>query len=132
TRVGIPALENLLTRTLQSSKDGFLGAIEYQFLTYKGIAFIDSDLRYKGNVNLKLLGVPSALMSERSLSGYVEEKHQHRHVPVISGYARTQGLGNVESMHWTVLVRMDRQDVLASIRGVLWSFALVGGAVMVP
>ncbi|MGH7215968.1 MAG: histidine kinase dimerization/phospho-acceptor domain-containing protein, partial [Nitrospiraceae bacterium] len=134
TRVGIPALENLLTRTLMSSKEhmGFLGAMEYQFLTYKGIAFIDSDLRYKGNVNLKQLGLPSALMSERSLSGYVEEAHQHRHVPVISGYARTQGLGDVENMDWTVLVRMDRQDVLASIRGVLWSFALVGGAVMVP
>ncbi len=134
TRVGIPALENLLTRTLKSSKEhtGFLGAMEYQFLTYKGIAFIDSDLRYKGNVNLKQLGLPSALMSERSLSGYVEEEHQHRHVPVISGYARTQGLGDVANMHWTVLVRMDRQDVLAAIRGVLWSFALVGGAVIVP
>ena len=129
TRVGIPALENRLTRSLMSSKEQ-QGAIEYQFLTYKGIAFIDSDLRYKGNVNLKQLGLPSALMSERSMPGYVEEEHQHRHVPVISGYARTGGIGDVES--WTVLVRMDRHDVLMPIRAALWKLGLVGASVMVP
>jgi PAS domain S-box-containing protein len=129
TRVGIPALENRLTRSFMSSKEQ-PGAMEYQFLTYKGIAFIDSDLRYKGNVNLKQLGLPSALMSERSMPGYVEEEHQHRHVPVISGYARTEGLGDVES--WTVLVRMDRQDVLTPIRAVLWKLGLAGASVMVP
>jgi two-component system, cell cycle sensor histidine kinase and response regulator CckA len=129
TRVGIPALENRLTLSLMSSQVQ-PGAMEYQFLTYKGIAFIDSDLRYKGNVNLKQLGLPSALMSERSMSGYVEEEHQHRHVPVISGYARTEGLGDVES--WTVLVRMDRQDVLTPIREALWKLGLTGASVMVP
>ena len=129
TRVGIPALENRLTHSLMSSKEQ-PGAMEYQFLTYKGIAFIDSDLRYKGNVNLKQLGLPSALMSERPMPGYVEEEHQHRHVPVISGYARTQGLGDLES--WTVLVHMDRQDVLTPIRAVLWKLGLAGASVMVP
>ena len=55
-----------------------------------------------------------------------------RHVPVITGYARTQGLGNFEGMHWTVLMRMDRRDVLAPIREVLWNLGLAGGAVVVP
>jgi PAS domain S-box-containing protein len=135
TRVGIPGLEDVMTRTLLAfrQREGFWGALEYQFLTEKGIAFIDSDLDHKGNVNLKHLRLPSVLLSEQSLFGYVEEEHKRRHVPVITGYARTLGHGSsVESLHWTVLMRMDRRDVLAPIREVLWNLGLAGGAVVVP
>ena len=57
TRVGIPGLENIMTGTLRSfrQRKGFWGALEYQFLTEKGVAFIDSDLEHKGLVNLKYL-----------------------------------------------------------------------------
>lgn len=134
TRVGIPGLENVMTGTLLAfrQREGFWGALEYQFLSEKGIAFIDSDLQHKGNVNLKQLGLPSALLREGALSGYVEEEHEHRHVPVITGYARTQGLGDYEGLHWTVLMRMDRRDVLTPIREVLWKLGLAGGIVVVP
>src|SRR5438552_9646175 len=134
TRVGIPGLENVMTGTLLAfrQREGFWGALEYQFLTDKGVAFIDSDLQHKGHVNLKQLGLPSALLSEASLSSYVEEVHMRRHVPVITGYARTQARGGFEGMHWTVLMRMDRRDVLAPIREVLWNLGLAGCAVVVP
>ena len=55
-----------------------------------------------------------------------------RHVPVITGYARTVARGKFGGMHWTVLMRMDRRDVLAPIREVLWNLGLAGGAVVVP
>ena len=134
TRVGIPGLEDVMTRTLLAfrQREGFWGALEYQFLTEQGIAFIDSDLQHKGNVNLKQLGLPSALLSESSLSSYVEEEHRRRHVPVITGYAKTLAHGGFEGMHWTVLMRMDRRDVLAPIREVLWNLGLAGGAVVTP
>ena len=134
TRVGIPGLENIMTGTLLAfrQREGFWGALEYQFLTEEGVAFIDSDLQHKGHVNLKQLGLPSALLSEQSLSSYVEEEHMRRHVPVITGYARTKGRGKFGGMHWTVLMRMDRRDVLAPIREVLWNLGLAGGAVVVP
>ncbi|HSL05357.1 MAG TPA: PAS domain S-box protein, partial [Nitrospiraceae bacterium] len=134
TRVGISGLEDVMTRTLLAfrQREGFWGALEYQFLTEKGIAFIDSDLQHKGNVNLKQLGLPSALLSESSLSSYVEEEHRRRHVPVITGYAKTLAHGGFEGMHWTVLMRMDRRDVLAPIREILWNLGLAGGAVVVP
>ena len=88
TRVAIPGLENLMTGTLLAfrQREGFLGALEYQFLTEEGVAFIDSDLQHRCYVNLKQLGLPSALLSEGS--GYVEEENPRRHVPVITGYAR--------------------------------------------
>jgi PAS domain S-box-containing protein len=78
------------------------------------------------------MGLLSAVLIERSESGYIEEEHQRRHVPVITGYARTQGLGDFESLHWTVLMRMDRRDVLAPIREILWKLGLAGASVMVP
>ena len=134
TRVGIPGLETIMTGTLLAfrEREGFWGALEYQFLTEKGVAFIDSDLEHKGLVNLKQLGLPSALISEGSLSNYVEEEHRRRHVSVITGYARPPARGGHEGIHWTVLMRMDRQDVLAPIREVLWNLGLAGGAVVIP
>jgi PAS domain S-box-containing protein len=122
TRVGVPGLEDVMTRTLLAlrQQEGFLGALEYQFLTDKGL------------VNLKQLGLPSARLSEESLVGYVEEEHMRRHVPVITGYARTLARGGFEGMHWTVLMRMDRRNVLAPIREVLWNLGLAGGVVVVP
>jgi len=134
TRVGIPALENIVTGTLLAfrQREGFGGALEYQFLTEKGVAIIDSDLQHKGNVNLKQLGLPSALLSEGSLSGYVEEEHQRRHVPVITGYARSQSQDGFEGLHWAVLLRMDQHDVLTPIREVFWKLGLAGAAVVAP
>ena len=134
TRVGIPGLENLMTGTLRSfrQRKGFWGALEYQFLTEKGVAFIDSDLEHKGLVNLKLLSLPSALASEGLLSNYIEEEHLRRHVPVITGYARTLAHSGFEGTRWTVLMRMDRRDVLAPIRELLWNLGLAGGVVVVP
>lgn len=135
TRVGIPGLENVMTRTLLAfrQREGFWGALEYQFLTEDGVAFIDSDLDHKGHVNLKQLGLPSALLSEASSPpSYVEEEHLRRHVPVITGYARTLGHREFGGVRWTVLMRMDRRDVLAPIQEVLWSLGLAGGAVVIP
>jgi len=134
TRVAIPGLENIMTGTLRSfqQREGFWGALEYQFLTEKGVAFIDSDLEHKGHVNLKQLRLPSALASEGSLSNYVEEEHLRRHVQVITGYARTSARRGFENIHWTVLMRMDRSDVLAPIRAVLWNLGLAGGALVIP
>ena len=135
TRVGIPGLEDVMTRTLLAfrQREGLRGALEYQFLTEQGVAFIDSDLDHKGLVNLKQLGLPSVRLSEGALFGYVEEEHKRRHVQVITGYARTLAHGGgSEGIHWTVLMRMDRRDVLAPIREVLWNLGLAGGAVAVP
>ncbi len=134
TRVGTLALEHVLTGTLRAfqQRDRFWGRLEYQFLTDKGVAFIDSVPQEHANVNLKQLGLPSALLSEQSLSGYAEEEHRRRHLPVITGYARTQARGGFEGLHWTALMRMDRRDILAPIRKVLWNVGLAGGAVVLP
>ncbi len=134
TRVGLTALEEVLTRTIRAvqAQRGFLGSVEYQFLTRQGVAFIDSDLQHKGNVNLKRLGLPSALLTESDRPGYVEEEHLRRHVPVVTGYARTQGHQEFKGLGWGVLLRMDRQDILAPIWAVLIKLGVAGVVVWGP
>jgi two-component system, cell cycle sensor histidine kinase and response regulator CckA len=134
TRVGIPALEKIMTGTLQAfqHRKGSWGTLEYQFLTHNGVAFIDSDHEHSGRMNLKQLGLPSALASEGSQSSYIEEVHLRRHVPVITGYARTHGHREFEGLGWTVLMRMDRRDVLAPVHELLWTIGLAGAAVGMP
>ncbi len=135
-QVGIPFLEEITTRTIRSleSRSGAEvgGRVEYQMLTKQGRAFVDSDLPHKGYVNLKELGLPSVLLSEAGLPGYIEEEHLRRHVQVVTGYAQTKGFGEFAGLGWSVLVRMDRQDILAPIHAFLWKVGLAGGAVWIP
>ena len=134
TRVGIHVLENVMTQTIQAMKTRLSGSlnIEYQFLTHAGRVFIDSDLAHKGFVNLKRAGLPSALLGDSGEPGYVEEQHLRRHVPVVTGYARTRGYGDFEGPNWTVLIRMDRDDILSPVRHVLVNIGIAGAVVWLP
>nr|MBI3611609.1 PAS domain S-box protein [Nitrospirota bacterium] len=129
SRVGLPVLEDVFaqTATALQAQRGTAGRIEYQFLDRMGTVIADSVLREAGQVNLKQRGLPSALRFDSSPPGYVEEVHQRRAVPVITGYAQTKG-----GLSWGVLVRMDRSDILVPIRTVLWKVGSVGAVVWLP
>ena len=133
SRVGVPFLEEVTTRTIRSleARPGAGGRVEYQMLTRRGRAFVDSNLPHKGTINLKELGLPSALLSETGVPGFIEEEHLRRHVQVVTGYARTRGFGEFPGLGWSVLVRMDRQDILAPIRAFLWKVGIAGGVVWI-
>ena len=133
-QVGIPFLEEVTTRTIRSleARPGASGRIEYQMLTRKGRVFVDSDLLHKGAINLKELGLPSALLSEAGVPGFIEEQHLQRHVQVVTGYAQTKGFGEFAGLGWSVLVRMERQEILAPIHAFLWKVGIIGGAVWIP
>jgi PAS domain S-box-containing protein len=106
--------------------------MEYQFLARDGAVFIDSDLAHKGNVNLARLGLPSALVGPSPQSGYVEELHKRRHVPVVTGYAFTEGTGEFHDPGWRVLVRMDRDEVVKPIHDVAWKLGVAGALIWLP
>jgi two-component system, cell cycle sensor histidine kinase and response regulator CckA len=132
--VGIPFLEEVTTRTIRSLEAGQRagGRVEYQMLTRQGKVFADSDLSHKGAINLKEIGFPSVLLSEAGIPGYIEEEHVRRHVQVVTGYAQTRGFGESAGLGWSVLLRMDRQDILAPIHAFLWKLGIAGGAVWIP
>ena len=133
-RIGVPALEEIALRTIKTFNAGesLLGDVEYQFLNDDGRVFVDSDLAHKGNVNLKRLGLTSMWLSEAMPSGYIEEEHLRRQVPVITGFARVVSLYESSMLKWTVLVRLDRASVIAPIRQGLVIIAVIGAAVFLP
>ena len=133
-RVGLTALEEALTQTLRTfhMRADFSGHLDYQFVSGAGVAFIDSELAFKGRVNLLQLGLPSAKLSLSDRPGFIEEEDLRRHVPVITGYARTHGVETGAGVRWGVLVRMDRDDVLAPIRKDLLRLGGLGLLLWVP
>ena len=134
TQVGVPFLEEVTTRTIRSfeARRGMDGRVEYQMLTKQGRLFVASDLPHKGDINLKELGLPSALLSEAGAPGFIEEEHLRRHVEVVTGYAQTRGFGGFAGLGWSILVRMDRQDILAPSHIFLWKVGIAGGVVWIP
>lgn len=134
TRVSTTSLENVLTQSLSAyqQREGLQSGLAYEFLSESGMAFIQSELQFKGNNNFKHLDLPSVRLAEQASSGYVEEQHPHRQVPIISGYSRTHPLGTFEGMHWTVLMHVDRDDALRGVRSILWNLGLAGSVAVLP
>lgn len=134
TRVGLPELEEVVTRGIRTFQEGrrALGTVEYQVLRHDGQVFIDSDSAHKGDVNLRQMGLPSAERGVAGQSGYIEEDHRRRHVPVLTGYAQTKGRREFGGFGWTILIRVDRSEVLDPIRSLMWKVGLTGGLVVLP
>nr|MBI3613678.1 PAS domain S-box protein [Nitrospirota bacterium] len=128
-QVSLPVLEDVFASTVVAlqAQHGTTAVVEYQFLAGDGTVIADSMLREELRVNLRERKLPSALLVGSGPSGYVEETHIRRGIPVITGYAKTKGL-----LSWGVLVRMNHDDVLTPIRQFLWKLALVGGAMWLP
>src|SRR5437016_4964922 len=134
TQVRMTELEQVFERTVIAFvvQRGPAGRIEWQFMNRDGDLIVDSVLRQEGLVNLKVMGLPSALMVGTAQPGYVEETHLRKGVPVVTGYAQTEQRGNFLGLHWGILIRMDRSDILAPIQAVLWKLGLAGAAMVVP
>src|SRR5437867_6803977 len=134
TQVRMTELEQVFERTVIAfvAQTGPAGRIEWQFMNRDGDLIVDSVLRQEGLVNLKVMGLPSALMVGTAQPGYVEETHLRKGVPVVTGYAQTEQRGNFLGLHWGILIRMDRSDILAPIQAVLWKLGLAGAAMVVP
>ncbi|MGH7232624.1 MAG: cache domain-containing protein [Nitrospiraceae bacterium] len=90
--------------------------LEYRLVGSDGTLFFDSSVREIGRTNLKHLGMPSAVLSTLGRSGYVEETHFRRQVPVVTGYAPVSGDGTFPALRWGLTVSMDRSGTLASIQ----------------
>ena len=134
TQVRMTELEQVFERTVIAfvAQRGPAGRIEWQFMNRDGDLIVDSVLRQEGLVNLKVMGLPSALFVGTAQPGYVEETHLRKGVPVVTGYAQTEQRGNFLGLHWGILIRMDRSDILAPIQAVLWKLGLAGAAMVVP
>lgn len=132
--VTMQTLEDLVTRTIQvfRLRQGFLGTLQYQFLNARGDAVVDSDLEYKGLVNLKEVGLPSATLGESRRPGFVEEDHLRDHTLVITGYAHTQGIHDFKGPDWVVLLQMKESELIGPPQEVMTRLGLVATGIALP
>jgi len=134
TRVAAARLEQLVTDAIQlfQKRTSFFHTVEYQVVRDDGTAFIDSDVRRTGNANLAASGLPSIRYAQSGESGFVEEEHLQRRVPVLTGYARTHGQKEVDGPKWTVLLRVERSEVIAPVQRFLWTVGAAGLLIIGP
>ncbi|MDH5641599.1 MAG: PAS domain S-box protein, partial [Nitrospira sp.] len=134
SRIALPAIEAVVAGTVRTlaHRSKFSELVEYKILSRTGEAFVDSNLAYKGKLNLRSMNVQSALASLEGRTGFVEESHENRLESVITGHAVTKGRADFSGFQWPVLMRMDRSVVLESIRSMLWEMVAIGVLACLP
>ncbi|WP_162264728.1 response regulator [Candidatus Nitrospira inopinata] len=132
--ISLAVLEDCFARTVTAlqAQWGSTVRIEYQFLNREGEVIADSHLREEGTVNLKRKGLPSAQLFDSAPPGFIEERHLRRQVDVVTGYAMTKGIEELDAFRWGILVRVDRDDLLAPIRTTITKIGLAGGGMILP
>ena len=102
------------------------GVPEYRFLASDGAVLFDSSVRDIGRINLRHMGLPSAILIPSGRAGYVEEPHVRRQVPVVTGYAQANGYAKFPGLRWGITVGMDRTDVVALVHRDIEKSRVVG------
>jgi PAS domain S-box-containing protein len=134
-RVGFDELETSFSRTVDTyaQRRGKTEPLEWQVLASDGRVLIDSLQGPEDRAtNLRQLGLPSAALSQTGNAGYIEEAHVRRGVPVITGYAKTLGHLTFPGFGWSVLVRIDRDAVLAPIHQAVRTIGLLVMGIVLP
>ena len=107
---------------------------DWLLLDRQGAVIIEKSQSSGTNSSLPKVELLSARRAaeDREKPGFVEELHQRRQIPVVTGFARTQGYSNFPGFDWTVLVRLDREHVQAPINRLMWTAAGVGLLLITP
>ncbi|MEY4526399.1 MAG: hypothetical protein RL768_118 [Nitrospirota bacterium] len=133
TEVDQTLVHGLVEKTVSqfSAQAQNFGSVDYRILTSEGAPLLNSNEDEQAPGNLRESGLPSANNLVSGQSGYVEEEHLVRRVPVVTGYARMKGLSGT-SLQWGVLVRSDHDGVVAGIRSLLVKVGLAGLGGFIP
>lgn len=129
-------LENLRAIIDQESKFqyGEGEAYDWLLLDRRGMVISDKNQVEAMKVNLLDVKVASAVRAaaEPGIPGFVEEVHQRRQVPVVSGYAKARGYGDFPGFDWAVLIRVDRERVYAPINRLVLTVGAIGLLLVAP
>ena len=133
--VGVSSLMHILDDTMQVLKNiewTEESHIEYQLLNEKGDLIADSTLRQEGNLNMKQLGIHSAPLVGMNARGFVEETHLRRGASVITAYAQVTIAHADPTLRWNILIRVDRDSILAPIRSFLLKLSFLAILILLP
>ncbi|MBU6479220.1 MAG: hypothetical protein KGS09_01590 [Nitrospirae bacterium] len=127
-------LENLRTILEQEGNLQYGEAHDWLLLDRRGMVIVEKSQVKGMDSNLSEMELPSArrAAADRDKSGFVEELHQRRQIPVVTGYATTSGYRDFPGFDWTVLVRLDRERAYAPVNRLIWTVVGVGGLLVMP
>lgn len=132
TRVPLENLRAILEQEgkLQHGEETY----DWLLLDRQGAVIIEKSQTIGMNSSLPKMEPLSARRAaeDREKPGFVEELHQRRQIPVVTGFARTRGYSNFPGFDWTVLVQLDRERVYAPINRLIWTVAGVGLLLVTP
>ena len=128
-------LENLRTILEQEGKlQDREQAHDWLVLDRRGMVILEKSPAASMSSSLLLMELPSVRRAaeEGDKSGFVEELHQRRQIPVMTGYATAGGYSKFPGFDWTVLVRLDRDRAYAPINQRAWAVVSVGLLLVTP
>ncbi len=131
--VDVPSLMTILDETTQQLKNSEWtekSQIEYQVINEKGDLIADST--YRTDDNLKQLGSPSATPVGMRMRGFIEETHPRRGTSVITAYAQIRIAHADPAQHWSIVIRVDQNNILAPIRSFLWELSVLAILILLP
>ena len=132
TRVPLENLRAILEQEgkLQHGEESY----DWLLLDRQGAVIIEKSQTTGMTSSLPKLELLSARRAaeDREKPGFVEELHQRRQIPVVTGFARTRGYSNFPGFDWTVLVLLDREHVYAPINRLIWTVVGVGLLLITP
>lgn len=134
SRITLTVLEAIAVGALPSlrSKTSMLTNIEYQIIAEDGVAYIDSDLTHKGRSNFSTLKLRSLELARQGQTGYLEEQHMRRNIPVLTGYSFTKGWGQPQAFRWIVLLRLPTESLVQPVYNLYLKVASVGVVIVGP
>ncbi len=132
SRVSLEKLRAILQQEgkLGHDEEGY----DWLLLDRQGTIIIEKSRTTGMTGSLSIQDMPSVRRATegRDKPGFVEELHQRRPTPVVSGYVKTRGYNDFPGFDWTVLVRLDRDRAYAPINRLIWTVGLTGLLLVVP
>jgi signal transduction histidine kinase len=132
SQVPLESLRTILAQeaTLQHGEE----AHDWLVLDRQGAVMIEKDQPTGLDSTLPMMDLSSIRRAagKRDESGFVEELHQRRQIPVMTGYATAGGYSKFPGFDWTVLVRLDRDRAYAPINRRVWAIVSVGLLLVMP
>lgn len=133
--IGAPSLMHILDDTMQARKNVIwtdASHLEYQLLNEKGNLIGDSALREEGQLNLKQVEYPSAILVGKQARGFIQETHLQRGTPLITAYAQVNVTHTDPPLRWGILIHVDRDSLLTPIHSFLRELSFLAILVLLP
>ena len=127
-------VENLRTILEQEGKLQYGETLDWLLLDRRGMVIVEKNQTKGMDNDLSKMELPSVRSAAGAGDkfGFMEEMHQRRQIPVVTGYATTRGYNSFPGFDWIVLVQLDRERTYAPINQLIWTVVGVGLLLLMP